>query len=58
MGVTDHALEYERARAAGASAASSDKLGYDDCPYDEGLEPILRALWQDGFVSTKLYGTG
>jgi hypothetical protein len=56
--VADHVLVFERARTAGANAASSEKLGYDDCPYDEDHEPILRAMWQDGFLTTKLYGTG
>ena len=56
--MADHVLEYESARAAGANAASNEKLGYDDCPYDEDHEPVLRAMWQDGFLTTKLYGTG
>jgi hypothetical protein len=56
--MADHVLEFERARTAGANAASSEKLGYDDCPYDEDHETILRAMWQDGFLTTKLYGTG
>jgi len=57
VSVADHLSEYEKARAAGASAASSE-LGYDDCPYDGDHELILRAMWQDGFLTTKLYGTG
>ena len=56
--MVDDVSEYERARTAGVNAASSEKLGYDDCPYDEDHEPILRAMWQDGFLTTKLYGTG
>ena len=58
VSVAGHGLEYERARAAGANAASNEQLGYDDCPYDEDHEPVLRAMWQDGFLTTKLYGTG
>jgi len=56
--VADHVLEYERARTADAEAVSSKKLGYDDCHYDEDHEPILRATWQDAFLTTKLYETG
>ena len=56
--MADDVSEYERARTAGASAASSENLGYDDCPYDADNEPILRAMWQDGFLTTKLYGAG
>lgn len=56
--MADHLFEYEKARAAGVKAASSDNLGYDDCPYDGNDELILRAIWQDGFLTTKLYGSG
>lgn len=52
----DNDLEYTRARSAGAAAASTGKLQYDDCPYGEAREPILRAMWQDGFLTTKLSG--
>lgn len=48
-------LEAENARNEG-KAASRDPAGQlDHYPYDEQREPLLRAIWQDAFATSKLY---
>jgi len=43
-------LDCDRARLEGAKAAS-----LDDCPYSSERDPLLWAIWQDAFVTEKLY---
>ena len=44
-------IRCELARSEGAKASN-----LDECPYNENNDPVLRAMWQDGFVTSKLYG--
>jgi hypothetical protein len=46
----------ERARDDGVAAGMEPSISLDHCPYDECEEPILRAIWQDAFVTSRLYG--
>lgn len=50
--VQDLIIRCELARLAGAKASS-----LEECPYNEDKDPVLRAMWQDGFVTSKLYGS-
>jgi hypothetical protein len=47
--------ECRKAREEGSAAAHAPDGNLDQCPYDE-QEPILRANWQDAFVTARLYG--
>lgn len=44
------------ARAEGAAAGKDREARLELCPYDEAQSPVLRAIWQDAFVTARLYG--
>jgi hypothetical protein len=46
----------EQARNDGVAAGLEPSISLDHCPYDECEDPILRAIWQNGFVTSRLYG--
>jgi hypothetical protein len=46
----------EQARDGGAAAGMEPTISLDQCPYDECEDPILRAIWQNAFVTSRLYG--
>jgi hypothetical protein len=46
----------EQARDDGVAAGMEPSISLDHCPYDEREDPILRAIWQDAFVTSRLYG--
>lgn len=48
--------EVEIARSEGISASKDPASQLDHCPYDEQREPLLRAIWQDAFATSRLYG--
>lgn len=50
--MSDFDSDCEQAKSAGAKAAS-----LDECPYSADQDPLLRAIWQDAFVTAKLYRT-
>jgi len=38
-------------------AAGKEKEGrLEHCPYDEAQTPVLRAIWQNAFITARLYG--
>lgn len=51
----DFARDCLKARNDGRIAASDPVAHLALCPYDEIRDPVLRAMWQDGFVVTRLY---
>jgi len=53
----DFARDCLKARNDGRIAASDPVAYLALCPYDEIRDPVLRAMWQDGFVVTRLYGS-
>jgi hypothetical protein len=48
--------ECRKAREEGSAAARAPDGSLDQCPYNEQQDPILRANWQDAFVTARLYG--
>jgi hypothetical protein len=48
--------ECRKAREEGRAAAHAPGGNLDQCPYNEQQNPILRANWQDAFVTARLYG--
>jgi hypothetical protein len=48
--------EWRKAREEGSAAAHAPDGNLDQCPYNEQQNPILRANWQDAFVTARLYG--
>jgi len=46
----------EQARDDGIAAGKEPSGSLDHCPYDECEDPILRAIWQNAFVTSRLYG--
>jgi hypothetical protein len=46
----------EQARDDGVAAGMEPSISLDHCPYDECEDPILRAIWQNAFVTSRLYG--
>ena len=44
------------ARAEGLAAGKDREGRLELCPYDEAQTPVLRAIWQDAFVTARLYG--
>jgi hypothetical protein len=44
------------ARNEGLAAAKNREGRLEHCPYDEVRNPVLRAIWQDAFVTARLYG--
>jgi hypothetical protein len=46
----------EQARDDGVAAGMEPSISLDHCPYDEYEDPILRAIWQDAFITSRLYG--
>jgi hypothetical protein len=46
----------EQARDDGVVAGMEPSISLDHCPYDECEDPILWAIWQDVFVTSRLYG--
>ena len=46
----------EIARNEGITAGSDPAGQLAHCPYDEQREPLLRAIWQDAFATSRLYG--
>lgn len=54
--MSDFDQQCAQARSDGGDAARSERIAYDECPYTEQGDPLLRAMWQDGFIVGKLYG--
>lgn len=48
--------ECRKAREEGSAAAHEPDGNLDQCPYNEQQDSILRANWQDAFVTARLYG--
>jgi len=48
--------EAEIARNEGVAASNDPDGQLDHCPYDEQRQPLLRAIWQDAFTTSRLYG--
>lgn len=46
----------EQARDQGVASGQAVSGSLEHCPYDEFKDPILRAIWQDAFVTARLYG--
>jgi hypothetical protein len=46
----------EKARSEGAAAGEDRTKKLDDCPYGELDDPMFRAIWQDAFATSRLYG--
>ncbi|RYF22516.1 MAG: hypothetical protein EOO77_03930 [Oxalobacteraceae bacterium] len=48
----------DRARNEGVVTSRDPAGRLDHCPYGEHQDPVLRAVWQDAFAASKLYGDG
>lgn len=48
--------EAEIARNEGVAASNDPDGQLDHCPYDEQRQLLLRAIWQDAFATSRLYG--
>lgn len=46
----------EQAHVDGVAAGKEPEGRLEHCPYDECTDPILRAIWQNAFVTSRLYG--
>jgi hypothetical protein len=55
IAVLNFDAECGRARDEGSAMAAEPDGSLDRCPYDEQQDPILRAIWQDAFVTARLY---
>jgi len=44
------------ARVEGLAAGKDTEGRLEHCPYDEDQTPVLRAIWQNAFVTARLYG--
>jgi hypothetical protein len=53
----DFAAQCEKARDDGAATGCKESTTLDLCPYKEEQDPVLRALWQDAFVTARHYGS-
>ena len=44
------------AQAEGLAAGKEKEGRLEHCPYDEAQTPVLRAIWQNAFITARLYG--
>jgi hypothetical protein len=44
------------AQAEGLAAGKAKEGRLEHCPYDEAQTPVLRAIWQNAFITARLYG--
>jgi hypothetical protein len=44
------------AQTEGLAAGKTLEGRLEQCPYDEAQSPVLRAIWQNAFVTARLYG--
>lgn len=51
----DFATQCGQASAEGTEAGNKKSGSLDYCPYTEEHDPVLRALWQNAFVTAGLY---
>ena len=51
----DFATPCEQASAEGTETGNKKSGSLEHCPYTEEHDPVLRALWQNAFVATRLY---